>query len=245
MRHLMLDAYGVKDDNDSDLLYVWHLLDDLCKEFKFVQVAPPQIFPYYYGKIKDDEGISAFVMLEGGHATIHTFPRRCCYFVDVFSSTDFDGNKVSKFFQKSLQYDETISNVYITDREKNLDPEDCYTPKRDFGPHLMAEIDSIAPFTLDFLYDFLENIVKEIDMERISRSTVFKQGDYISGIIVIAESHIALHYNKVKNTICADVFSCAPFDFQLLEHVFSRLGSVKRLELISRGTKHQARIRNR
>ena len=68
------------------------LLNDLVYKLELSPIAPPNIIPYYYGKVKEDIGISAILLLEGGHVTIHTFPKRECYFIDCFTPDDFDEN---------------------------------------------------------------------------------------------------------------------------------------------------------
>ena len=37
-------------------------------------------------------------MLLGGHVTIHTFPLRACYFVDIFYDGEFDENDINSVF---------------------------------------------------------------------------------------------------------------------------------------------------
>ena len=89
MKHVMLDCYGSTQTLLDDIRYINKIMNEIPYVLKLVTVTPPQLIPYYYGKIKEDDGISSFVFLEGGHITIHTFPFRQCYFVDIFSK-DFD-----------------------------------------------------------------------------------------------------------------------------------------------------------
>jgi S-adenosylmethionine/arginine decarboxylase-like enzyme len=78
-------------------------------------IAPPNIIPYYYGKVKEDIGISAFILLEGGHVTIHTFPKRECYFIDCFTQRDFDEEFLYDYLYKSLPFDKELSIFLLFD----------------------------------------------------------------------------------------------------------------------------------
>lgn len=242
MKHIMLDCYGSNPHQLDDIKHINDLLNKLIYELGVNPIAPPQLIPYYYGKVKEDLGISAFVFLEGGHVTIHTFSIRECYFVDLFYDGDFDENKVKDFFLTELPFNEQKSIINIKDRKtrdfKVLD----YNPQSDFGPHLLSEIVSKKIPTMEEFFDFLEGIVVEINMDPITRPFVIKSTPtntkYLSGLIVIAQSHIALHYCYETNSIYADIFSCAPFDFSTVSTIFSRLGEVVSNELIARGSKH-------
>ena len=44
------------------------------------------------------------MLLLGGHVTIHTFPLRNCYFVDIFYEKDFNENAVIDFFNDELPF---------------------------------------------------------------------------------------------------------------------------------------------
>jgi S-adenosylmethionine/arginine decarboxylase-like enzyme len=85
-------------------------------------------------------------------------------------------------------------------------------------------------------------------MDPISRATVLKSSPinpkYLSAIIVIAQSHIALHYNYETHRIYADIFSCAPFDYSKIGEEFCPLGKIISNELIVRGSKHIDKVRS-
>ena len=105
----------------------------------------------------------------------------------------------------------------------------------------MLEIDSNS-IDMEKMYSFLENIVYEINMDPITRPLILKSTrtnpKYLSGIIVIAQSHIALHYEYKTKKIFADIFSCMPFDYSVVSGIMESLGTVLSNVLIPRGTKH-------
>ena len=248
-KHLTLDAYGAKNLHLDDIKYINDVLNRVIYELKLDPVTPPQLIPYYYGRVKEDIGVTAYMLLEGGHITIHTFPLRECYFVDLFVPTNFDDKRALELIHELLPYKYDVSLSEVIDRDvKELESYE-YDPNTDFGPHIMNEIKVRARPTMETFYDFLENFVTKINMDPITRATVQKstviKPKYLSAIIIIAQSHVALHYNYRTKTIMADVFSCAPFDFSLMKEFYEELGVTTSDRLIPRGTKHIYKVRSK
>lgn len=248
-KHLTLDAYGAKNLHLDDIKYINDVLNKIIFELKLDPVTPPQLIPYYYGKVKEDIGVTAYMLLEGGHITIHTFPLRECYFVDIYVPQNFDAQKALDLFMELLPYKLDLSTSEVVDRdEKSLQSYE-YDPNTDFGPHIMHEIKVKDVPTMELFYDFLENFVTKINMDPITRANVQKstivKPKYLSGIIIIAQSHVALHYSYKTKTIMADVFSCAPFDFSYMHEFYKVLGLTISDRLISRGTKHIYKVKSK
>lgn len=247
-KHTMLDCYGANQNQLNDIKHINDLLNKLVYALKLNPICPPQLIPYYYGKVKEDIGISAFILLEGGHITIHTFPLRECYFVDIFQDSDFDENVAKEFLKKELPFNEEISFQQTKNREERRFELLPYDSTCDFGPHLMTEIQSYDKPSMEKFFDFLENLVSQINMDPITRPYVLKstpkKTKYLSAIIVIAQSHIALHYNYKTNSIYADIFSCAPFDYTNVDTLYAPLGKVLSNELTARGTKHIYKVKS-
>lgn len=245
----MYDCYGSNEHQLDDIKHINDILTKLCFNLKLMPICPPQLVPYYYGKVKEDIGVSAFILLEGGHVTIHTFPIRGCYFVDIFSQNDFDDDKAYEFFMQELPFNASISFRNAKDRTTRRFEMLEYNADVDFGPHLMSEIKSNAVPTMETFFDFLEKIVYEINMDPITRPLVLKSKiknpKYLSALIVIAQSHIALHYNYRTKMIYADIFSCAAFDYSNVQAIYAPLGEVVSNELTARGSKHIYKVKLR
>ena len=173
MKHTTIDCYGANQYLLDDIKYINQLLNDIVYNFNLKPVTPPQIIPYYYGKVSEDIGVSAFVVLEGGHFTIHTFPLRECYFVDCVSQNNYNEVELYNFLLKRLPFNEEVSVVNMCLRDKLDFIVKEYNSYDDFGPHLMIEIASFD-FSLEKLYDFLEKIAYDISMDPITRPYVIK-----------------------------------------------------------------------
>ena len=72
MLHIMLDAYQANAEDLGDLRKIYDKIHKITNYLSVKTVMPPITIPYYYGRIKEDDGISAFVLLRGGHFTILT-----------------------------------------------------------------------------------------------------------------------------------------------------------------------------
>lgn len=246
MKHSTFDCYGVNKYLLDDVKLINELLPSLAFRLGLKPIAPTTLIPYYYGKIKEDIGISAHILLSCGHITIHTFPLRMCYFLDVFSINDFDENILKDFLMLSLPFDSTLSIFNTSLRKENTFQMLPYDKENDFGPHLMMQINSNEVFDMEKIYNFLEHLAYDINMEPITRAFVLKDKidneKYLSGIIVIAESHISFHYEINSQKIYFDVFSCKPFDYNNVSELLSKIGEVKSNVLIPRGSKHYSKI---
>ena len=248
MKHTMLDCYGANEHQLDNMKLISQLLTEVVYSLELNPICPVSIIPYYYGKVKEDIGISAYILLKGGHITIHTFPIRECYFVDCYSKDDFDEKKLYNFFKEELPFIDKNTKHNTTTRESGRFNVLKYNPTLDFGPHLMAEIDSNKELNMDDLFNFLEKMAYDINMDPITRACVMKSTinnpKYLSGIIVIAQSHIALHYEYETRKIYFDIFSCMPFDYTVVNGVVESLGNVLSNELVPRGTKHIYKVKS-
>lgn len=243
MKHIVADCYDASRFTLDDVKYVNDTINDMATSLGLDTVAPPIVVPYYYGIDEEDSGISAYLFLRGGHITIHTFPHRECYFLDLFYQDQFEEAAVRRFLRKEIPFDKELSEIKLIDRthDRNVEHE---TDQTDFGPHVLAKIKVNRSIGMEEISDFLEMIVDKINMHPITRAVVIKDKPlnpkFLSGIIMIAESHIGIHYNIATKTIYFDLFSCAMFDTSglatLLREAFGEIASY---ELIVRGTKYK------
>ncbi len=250
MLHIMIDAYGSDSPKLDNLKSVY---DSIVKITNFVgvkTVMPPSLVPYYYGSVKEDDGISAFVLLKGGHFTIHTFPQRECYFVDMLYDGFVNESKLIEILRAELPFDQHI--VHAIDRRFEIEDqiEAVIDENRDFGPHYLMHNVSETELDMARIYEFLDAVPVLINMDPITRPTVITDKvanpEIISGITVIAQSHIALHYYKAERRFWLDIFSCSFIECDnIIKTVEQLLGAKCDWRLISRGSKHTDKLTER
>jgi len=94
--------------------------------------------------------------------------------------------------------------------------------KKGYGPHLTYDGYECPPLPLEnmqLVFQFLSKMPEILDMHKLTQPyTLFYDGadkpdDYgVTGVVVIAESHISIHTYPHDKTFFLDVFSCKPFD---------------------------------
>ena len=220
MYHFILDGYKGYRSRFDDLKLIQELLDEVPYLLGLQPVMPSFLLPYYNGIVPEDCGISAFVFLRGGHMTIHTFSFRESYFADVLAPQDFDIDRLRSLLASALPCEET--HVDFASREKNAFPKIEPDPEVDFGPHCLFEIEEYqGPDTLDSLFKLFDGLPGDIGMTPIMRPYVIRSscpenGEILSAMTMIAESHLSLHIFLEQQRAYFDLFSCSFFDYPLV-----------------------------
>lgn len=90
--------------------------------------------------------------------------------------------------------------------------------------------------SLTLIYSFLDTYPARMGMTKIMPPYVFrytgvKPEDWgLSGVVLIAESHISIHTFPEKNFLSVDLFSCKEFNTARAIHDIKRLFSLKKIE---------------
>ena len=107
------------------------------------------------------------------------------------------------------------------------------------GRHVIADLHDVSAELLGSI-DFWKEIL--IDGAKKSGATVlsdhfhhFGDGYGLTGVIVLAESHISIHTWPEKNYAAIDVFMCGTCDPEVaVDHITSRLNSIVKKDLVYR-----------
>lgn len=95
--------------------------------------------------------------------------------------------------------------------------------KGGFGPHIVLDLNECDPDRLgdlNLIFDLLNSIPDKIGMHKITQPYVFPYAGLvpedrgITGMVIIAESHLAIHTFQDKAYCFCDIFSCKPFDYE-------------------------------
>lgn len=244
MLHILIDSYGCSTDRINNLMDVYEVINKVIHQHGLKAIMPPQLIPYYYCQDPADVGISAFALLKGGHFTIHTFPQYGCYFADLLYDGFVDKESLRALLEREFPCDSFF--VKRIDREE-FDKNDMGVyQETDFGPHYMIHSKPETVPTIGEYIELLDNLPEKVGMHPITRPCVLhdtlKDPTYLSGIAVIAESHIAMHYNYKTGEVYMDIFSCKEVDENKYNQVMTEMmGNNFRDVLIRRGRKNQQR----
>ena len=239
----MLDIYDVKADV-SNVQTVNEIMNKVITDLSLKAVMPTEDVIYYYCDVPEDGGVSSFCILDNGHITMHTFPFFSACYVDIMFDS-FDCDKAKSLFSQSLKTDNINSWYFDRDSEK------CnagYDDTNSFGPHALVKANCKQNLTMGNIYGILETLPEKIGMHPITRPFVvtnrISNYDVISGVIIIAESHISFHYNVNSGDVYFDIYSCKfcnPED--LYSSVSEIFGTDFSYQLISRGMRHKKALK--
>lgn len=127
--------------------------------------------------------------------------------------------------------------------------------KMGFGPHLIIDgydCNKKKISDMEFIYRFLDELPDKIGMRKVGKPDVDKifesekDEDYgISGLVLIMESHIAIHSFPAKNCIFIDIFSCKDFDTDSTKKMIIEAFEIKKpvATLLSRGDEFPKNIK--
>ena len=96
--------------------------------------------------------------------------------------------------------------------------------KKGFGKHILLDLNECnvdALNSIDTSMKFLNQLPDQISMTKITQPYVFPyEGKVpddkgITGMVIIAESHISIHTFPMKKYAFIDIFSCRPFNTEL------------------------------
>jgi S-adenosylmethionine/arginine decarboxylase-like enzyme len=245
----MFDGYGVKAKIPlGDTSFINQTINLVLFDLGLKPISPAYLLPYDYGLIPLDEGLSSYLFLEGGHLTIHTFPLRGCFFVDLYTPQTIDKKRFEKVLQTYWPSDIKKSRSFSANR-LGKNQSETFDPKSVFGPHVMATLSIKKPLELSQANKFLESLIQNIGMTPITRAygiyDRYDQPTFLSSIVMIAESHLSIHINLKSNQMFFDIFSCKMFDYSGIQALLKEFGSIDSWHVVPRGEKHDPRSTKR
>ena len=114
------------------------------------------------------------------------------------------------------------------------------TMTSEFGPHLMLDCrqcDKEKISDLQYVWNFINTLPDKIGMTKITQPYVFPyeglipEDKGITGMVIIAESHITFHSFTEKDYFFFDLFSCKPFDVNPVKDIVAEAFGVKDMEV--------------
>lgn len=233
MKHFILDCKcKYKSSFLSNERTIFYNMKQICKKLDLKPITEPILRPYFECNAKDS-GISCVMLLEnGGHITFHSFSKRKSYYMDIVGEGDiFNAGNVYCSVKKFFPFSEKESVFKTTKNNEH------YDKGKHFGPHLIYEINGELDF--EKIYCILDSLPGVIGMTKITHPILAKEEGFINGIVIIAESHISIHYNIEEKKCYIDIFSCMPFDIEKTDKLFSEIGYIHKKNILARYNKFE------
>ena len=119
-----------------------------------------------------------------------------------------------------------------------------------FGPHLTLDLSECSKERLSdykLIFDLLNDLPDVIGMTKITQPYVFPysglvpEDEGVTGVVVIAESHISVHTFQKKGFAFVDIFSCKWFDVDVAKDFFVNAFECKKVSfnVVKRGLDFQ------
>jgi len=104
--HLMVDGYNASYEKLASVEAVANFLDMLPAEIEMTKIMPPYVFKYDGGDKPEDWGVSGFVIIAESHISIHTFPEKGYFSIDIFSCKDFNVERALNIIREYFETDD-------------------------------------------------------------------------------------------------------------------------------------------
>jgi len=119
--HLTIDAYGADPSKLADPGLLFETLDALPALIGMQKIGPPQMAQF---KEADKAGVSGIIMIVESHISIHTYEKKDCFFMDVFSCKHFDHEVVVEHVKRV--FGATDMEINLVERGKRFPAENLH-----------------------------------------------------------------------------------------------------------------------
>lgn len=97
--HLILD--GFSEANMGDVDFIRKFLLESVKKLRMNTISKPLVL-YHKAKEKSESGITGIIILAESNITIHTYPEKKWFCLDVYSCNEFNIKKIVNYLIKKL-----------------------------------------------------------------------------------------------------------------------------------------------
>jgi S-adenosylmethionine decarboxylase len=97
--HFVVDGFSSCDLGNVDLIRDFIL--DLIEVVKMNAISEPMVI-YHEADDEKESGVTGVVILAESNITIHTYPTKKWFALDIYSCNEFDIDKIVEFLKKSF-----------------------------------------------------------------------------------------------------------------------------------------------
>jgi len=98
--HLLLDGYSEADLGSLD--FIKEFLIETTKEIEMTAISEPLVLDHKADE-KAESGITGTIILAESNITVHTYPAKKWFCLDIFSCKEFDIDKTLEYLIKKLK----------------------------------------------------------------------------------------------------------------------------------------------
>ena len=97
--HLIFDGFSGRDIGNVG--FIKDFLNELTKKIKMTAISKPLVLNHK-AKNKNESGVTGVIILAESNITIHTYPEKKWFCLDIFSCNEFEINQIIKYLIKEL-----------------------------------------------------------------------------------------------------------------------------------------------
>ncbi|NOQ56179.1 MAG: S-adenosylmethionine decarboxylase proenzyme [Nanohaloarchaea archaeon] len=102
-KHLILDLKCCKNmEKLSDTSFIESFLLELVRISEMKAITKPKVL-YYEHEVKEESGVTGFVIISDSHISIHTYPTKKALYLDIFSCKQFDVDKIVNYVRETFE----------------------------------------------------------------------------------------------------------------------------------------------
>lgn len=110
-KHILAEFYGVSVDFLNDYKKIRGLLK------KGIELTEVTMLNECFHKFEPN-GFTLLILLAESHISIHTYPEKKAFFMDVFTCGDKEPEKILKLLEKSISYENFNKSIIIRGEER-------------------------------------------------------------------------------------------------------------------------------
>ena len=108
--HITIDAFGCEKKALDNKELIERILLEIPPKIDMNRLTEPKVV-YHEAKIKEERGITGFIIMAESHTSIHTYPEKRFFALDIFSVKEFDVDAIKDYLQQLFQPKEVKVNI--------------------------------------------------------------------------------------------------------------------------------------
>ncbi len=99
--HLIIDAYGCNRKHIDNVGIIRIFLKELAQKIDMKIIDGPKVIKHEADN-KEERGVTGFTILAESHISIHTYPEKGFFSLDIFTCKEFDLENAKNFVKRTF-----------------------------------------------------------------------------------------------------------------------------------------------
>src|SRR3989338_4375043 len=118
--HLTIDGFYCSKEKLDDEKLIKKIMNELPDKLGMKKLNEPVVIRHT-PKIKEERGITAFIVIAESHISLHTYPEKGYLSADIFSCREFDIEFALNYFKEQFEIKKLEKNIVKRGHSETLD----------------------------------------------------------------------------------------------------------------------------